>query len=220
MSYANRGELKTAVRAWLAETNTNILPDSVIEDAIGFVEADLITGVWGPRGRPFRVLEMQAVKSTTIIEDGEEFVSLPDDFISMRYVYVTTSSEKQTLRYATPEDFVNSQLDSGDSMFYTMSGGQIRVKPTLAEDDVVEMGYYQDIPALDSDETTNWLLARNPQAYLYGSLSHLSVYLDNDRKLAAVSAGYERAVLGQINGDIRRQVGEGPVTMGSHEVVA
>lgn len=220
MPFSNRGELKTAIRGWLVEESADVLSDSDMNDAISFVESDLNYGVWGPQQRQFRVFETQAVKFTTITADDEEYISLPNGFITMRYVVVTTSQDKQTLEYATPEDFIDRQTDSGDTSNFTISNQQLRVKPTLAKSDQVEMGYYQEVPALDSDTASNWLLAQNPQIYQYGAITHLSPNLFSAEALQRASSGYERAVLNKIVSDARRQVAEGPVTLGSHEQVA
>ena len=149
MIYADRAALKAAVRSLLSEDNQDVLSDSVIEDAIGFVEADLNWGTWGPFNKTFRLLEMQEVKRATILDDGEEYVTLPDGFITMRYVYVTTSSNKQALEYSAPNDFVG-EPDSLPTYqrIYTISAGQIRLKPVMAAQDVLEMGYYTIVPCL------------------------------------------------------------------------
>jgi len=104
-------------------------------------------------------------------------------------------------------------------LLYSISNGEIRVKPTLGNGDQLEMGYYGQIPALENDTDSNWLLSINPQIYLYGTLSHLGVYLE-EAKLQVYVQGYERAVLGMIKSDMRRQTGEGPLTYGMHEAVA
>lgn len=220
MSYANRGELKQAVRDWLTEESSTVLPDSVIEDAIGFVESDLNWNTWGPQSKTFRVFDMQEVSFTTVISDDVEYIGLPDDFISMRYVVQTSGQSKQTLKYATPEDFVDVQRDSGDSLIYTYSNQQLRVKPSLNTDDTLEMGYYQEVPALADDTSTNWLLEKAPKIYLSGALSHLGVFLDGVQMQERYEAAYVTTVLGMITQDIRRRVGEGPVAYGQHERVA
>lgn len=220
MSYANRGELKQAVRDWLTEESTTVLPDSTIEDAIGFVESDLNWNAWGPQSKLFRVFDMQAVKTTSILDDDEEYISLPPDFVSMRYVVQTSGQSKLTLTYATPEDFVNSQRESGDSLIYTYSNQQLRVKPKMNQGDTVEMGYYQEVPALADDTSTNWLLEKAPKIYLAGSLTHLGVFLDGVQMQERYEASYVSTVLGMITQDIRRRSGEGPLSLGQHEAVA
>lgn len=220
MAYANRGELKTAYRTWLGEQNQDVLPDGVLEDAIGFVENNLDWGVWGPFNKQFRLLQMQAVKRATITADDEEYVDLPEDFISMRYVYLPNDSTKRALEYRDPLDFIStSESLPASRRVYTISAGQIRVKPVLQSGDVLEMGYYQQIPALDSDTASNWLLAQNPQIYLYGGLVHIMTdgVQGGTQNLATVTMGYENAVLGAIMADGQRETGEGPLTYGQHK---
>ena len=61
--------------------------------------------------------------------------------------------------------------------------GAIELVPAPADDIEIEMVYYGKIPALTSINTTNWLLTRAPDIYLYGALTHAAPFLKNDARL-------------------------------------
>jgi len=69
--------------------------------------------------------------------------------------------------------------------FYTHFGDNIEIWPYPAEDYTVTLKYYQSIPPLASQTSgTNWLLARAPGLYFYGSLKHSAPVLRDDERIA------------------------------------
>ncbi len=52
------------------------------------------------------------------------------------------------------------------------------------------MIYYGKIPALSNQNTSNWLLVKAPDLYLYGSLVHAAPYLLDDQRVGLFANMY------------------------------
>ena len=58
------------------------------------------------------------------------------------------------------------------------------------------MTYYAKIPALSGSNASNWLLARSPDVYLYGSLVAAEAFLMNDERLGVWKGATDEIVAG------------------------
>ena len=61
--------------------------------------------------------------------------------------------------------------------------GAIELVPPPGDYITVEMVYYAKIPALSDAVTTNWLIAKAPDVYLYGALTHAAPFLMDDQRV-------------------------------------
>ena len=76
---------------------------------------------------------------------------------------------------------------------------------------MVNLSYYQAIPGLSTDNTSNWLLTSYPDAYLYGVLAVAYNYLRDDAQ-AADMLGFSDRIFAEIMKDaIRKQLPAGPL---------
>lgn len=174
-SYAN---LKTAVADWLNKTSlTNISARA----------AEFITLFEAQASRELDTMEM--VESRTVTISGEE-MALPHDFAGARSFRINGNPD-QPLTYAKPEEFEGA-YSTGKPTRYTVTDKFI-FDPAPDASYEARLIYRQRIPALSASRTTNWLLKKHPDAYLYGSLAQGLIYLhDEDRQ--TVSAAYANAL--------------------------
>ena len=70
-----------------------------------------------------------------------------------------------------------------------------------------EIDYFQKIPALSTETTSNWLLDRHPDVYLYGSLVEAQPYLHNDKRVVLWKALFTEAVEQLISEDHKKRWG-------------
>lgn len=77
---------------------------------------------------------------------------------------------------------------------YALTGGEIELFPTPNDEFTLEMVYREKIPVLSDSNTSNWLLERAPDLYLYGSLVHSAPYLKEDERAAAWASLYQAAL--------------------------
>jgi hypothetical protein len=89
------------------------------------------------------------------------------------------------LRYITLDeaDIVNARKALTAPTFYSLMNGAIELVPPPSQDIEIEMVYYGKIPALSDSNTTNWMLLKAPDVYLYGAMVHAAPYLMDDPRI-------------------------------------
>lgn len=139
-------------------------------------------------------------RSTALIDTGStepEFISLPEDFQSMRRIRLSSVTGKPCLEFKSGtqmDEFRYSSANvAGRPQFFTIVGGEVELGPTPDQNYTVEMIYRKNIPAL-ADNSTNWLLTLAPDFYLYGALLEAEPYLKNDQRLGVWAAGFADAL--------------------------
>lgn len=194
MAITNYSELKAAVAAWADRTDLT----STIPDFITLAEATINNGDAVNDIDPLRVREMETSGDITVT-NGEG--PLPTGFVAARRVYSATS--QQVLEYATPESYLAAYPDGdgGYPAFYTIIGSNILVSTD------VTMIYYTKVPALSDAATTNWLLTKSPNVYLFGALFYLAVYdVDNGGGPTARTL-FANALAGLAHADLTHRAG-------------
>jgi hypothetical protein len=130
--------------------------------------------------RELRSSEQEETATTTA---DSEYIALPDDFLQLRMLLV--EGEKST--YYPPDRF-QRLVDINQSLqvpAFTIQDKQFRFYPAPTADAtaVVKVLYYRTIPALGSLDsnsvtiTSNWLLAKHPDLYLFGALLEARAYV-------------------------------------------
>jgi hypothetical protein len=140
--------------------------------------------------------------STTLTGDG---ASLPVDFGSM--VSIGTS-DGYPLAQMGNEEYAAIRPISGISRYYTIRAGKIYYVPGSANPTLI---YRRKIPALTSSNTTNWLLDRAPDVYLYGCLVQAFGWDMDDDRVAGWKGMFDEAINELRTDGARRKWGAGPI---------
>ena len=155
----------------------------------------------------------QSVRAQIYLSDNEEYYGLPADFggfrdvelISKGSANISTAGAQsgfggRTLTYAAPE-FMNQLKRQGKVRhnYYTVIAGQIQISPP-ANGDVLEVVYYQTVPPLTSDKSSNWLSDKNPDAYIFGLCAEISAFAKEDVSFQMYDARFKES-LGMITQD-------------------
>lgn len=200
MAITTYAELKTAVSNFLARTD---LTDRIPE-FISLAEA-----------RMSRELNTrsQEKRSTADTVSGNEFISLPSELRKIRLVKLNTDPIT-VLDYASPTDFYTTYGSSGGGRpkYYTVIGAEIVLRPIPDSVYTVELVYGEDIAALSDVTTTNTILTRHPDLYLYGSLSAAYIYLMDEARAAQYDGLFSRA-MDEINQSNEKAFHSGALTM-------
>lgn len=168
MAITNYSTLQAAIADYLNRADLT----SQIQNFIQFAEADLNTRL---RCRE-QIVRSEATSSA-------EFVQLPADWLEAINLHIVGG--QQPLRYITLDeaDIVNKEQIYTGPHYYSLMNGAIEIVPEPAEDIDIEMIYYAKIPALSDQATTNWLLTKAPDVYLYGALTHAAPFLMDDQRI-------------------------------------
>ena len=171
----NYATLQSAIADYLNRADLT----AQIQTFIQFAEADLNT----------RLRSREMIVNATATSDGQ-FVALPPDWLEAINMMIVGG--QSPLRYVTPDEadtIVKAQTYTS-TRFYSMTTGVIELVPPAVNDITIDMVYYGKIPALSTDNTTNWLLTKAPDVYLYGSLTHAAPFLMDDQRMAVFSQIY------------------------------
>ena len=171
----NYSTLKSTIADYLNRADLT----SQIETFIQFAEADLNTRL---RCRE-QIVRAEATSSA-------EYVQLPADWLEAINLHIVGG--QQPLRYVTLDeaDIINKEQIYTAPHFYSLMNGAIEIIPEPSDDIDIEMIYYAKITSLSDVNTTNWLLTKAPDVYLYGALTHAAPFLMDDQRIAVFAQIY------------------------------
>lgn len=183
-TYAN---LQTAIANWLwreGETAT----EAAIPDMITMAEAHF--------NRVLKVSDMDAVDTSLAVTAG--VATKPSGLRSILSVRETGTTRARITHL--PIDSIEALEDSttGSLAHYDIVGSSIIFYPQVTT--TVRLRYRTEIPALADDNTSNWLLAKHPDAYLWTSLAMGESYGMNDPRIA-IWKGLSQQAISEIMED-------------------
>lgn len=170
MALSTYSDLKTAIANFLARDDLT----SQIPDFITLAEARM------SRELDTRSMEKRAT-ATTVAGDG--FISLPTDLREIRNVQLNTDPVK-TLEFYTVQ-MLNTHYSGqgqGKPKAYSIIGVEIALKPIPDAAYTLEIVYGESLDVLSDSNTSNTILTRHPDAYLYGSLMNAYTFLMDEQR--------------------------------------
>lgn len=197
MAIANFNDLKASIEDWLDRDDLS----AVVEDFIKMGEARF--------NREVRTRDM-IVRSQVTTGTSSRYCALPNDFLEMKRLSLNTSPVV-TLEQVSPhllcERFVTGT--SGKPKFYAVHE-EIEFDRTPDSAYTLEMVYYARVSALTSSNTSNTILDRHPDLYLYASLASAEAYVANDPRVEV----WER-LYAKVRDDVNKNHRLGQATSGS-----
>lgn len=180
MAIVDYSSLQASIASWLLRDDLT----AQIPDFITFAEASIARDL----RHPYQEKRIEA-------DLDERYEALPNDFLEMRRLHI--SGGKQ-LRLMSGDQMAGERDDAentaGEPRYYTITANNIEFYPTPDQTYTMTMLYYARIDALSDSITTNWLLQRHPDIYLYGALIHAAPFLHDDERLAVWTGLYNKAV--------------------------
>lgn len=116
----------------------------------------------------------------------ESYVPLPDDLVEV-YSLDIPGTARRELRFVPAAEFqrLGHSIRGGNVTYATIEGNQINFLASPPSNGVtVNLRYYASIPRLGPDVSSNWLLRKWPDAYLFGTLLQSAPYTGDDTNLA------------------------------------
>lgn len=210
-SITNYGTLKTAIADWLGRSDLT----TQIADFVSFA-TDLFNYGAGEddpaspiRAPALRCREMEIVDDLT---PTSGVCTLPDDYLQWRGV-VEKASVRRNLTYITPDaaELLYADRASGLANQFTIKASSLYTFPLASND--IELTYYGSLTALSGDSDTNWLLTKNPQAYLRAALLGAYDYTRDDDGLAKTGAMHRTFVTAMNRNSMLAQYARAGLTM-------
>lgn len=193
--------LKASIADWLNRDDLT----STIPDFISLAEAQL------ERRLP---VQKRTQRSTATI--SAQFSSLPSDFVSAKSLVLTSTSPVQPLTFLTEDELDAKKAiyrTSGKPLFFCLIGNQIEVLPAPDTSYTVEITYVATLAKLSDSNTSNWLLERHPDVYLYGSLLQAAPYLRDDERVGLWTPLYAQAIEDMVVQNERAAFTQGRMSM-------
>ena len=123
--------------------------------------------------------------------------ALPADWLeTINFSFLGSSGYEQQLQFIDPAEYAiraRNVLD-GDFRYYTQIGTSYYILPPPTTATTFYLTYRQKIPALSVSNTSNWLLARSPDLYLYGALLMAEPYLQNDERIPLWAGAVQKTI--------------------------
>ena len=179
MTYA---ELKSNIANFL---NRSDLTD-VIYTFIDSTEAEF--------NRRLRVKGM--IKRATATLDSQ-YISVPTDWLEAINIQIDGGDFSPLFQQSIESlDVYRESNDNvtGQPIYFALVDDTIEFAPTPDGSYTVQLTYYGKIDALSDSNTSNFLSTGYPDAYLYGSLKHASIYLMEDERVPLFTAQFEKSL--------------------------
>lgn len=201
MALTSYNELKSSVADWLNRDDLT----SVIPDFISLTEAQLER----------RLPTERMVKRATATIDTP-FSAVPSDFVSAKSLVLTSTAPIQPLEFLSEDELDAKKYTyrtTGKPLYFTVVGTQFEVLPAPDTGYTAELTYIGTLPKLSNSNTSNWILARHPDVYLYGALMQAAPYLRDDERVGLWASMYTQAIEDMLVQDSRAAVSQGRVSM-------
>jgi hypothetical protein len=137
---------------------------------------------------------------------GGRFLSLPTRFVQMKTIRLLTNPVTVLTELNLHEMNVERDERTGKPMFFTIHE-EIEFDVTPDSAYTVEIIYYASFPALSDTNTSNGLLVRAPDAYLYGALVASAPFLASDERVQVWETLYGIARDGLLLSDRQSRYG-------------
>jgi len=182
MALSTYSEIKSTVADYLNRADlTAVLPSFVT-----LAEAKF--------NRELRTRDMLTRVQTT---SDDEYVSLPTDFLQHYSLELDAASAQPPMDYIGPQEakvLKAQNRTASTTYYYTVIDGAFEIIPAPGSDLDLRMVYYAKIPALSDSNTTNWLLTKSPDLYLYSALLEASPYLKDDDRVQLWAAARQQVM--------------------------
>ena len=182
MALSTYSEIKSTIADYLNRADlTAVLPSFVT-----LAEAKF--------NRELRTRDMLTRVQTT---SDDEYVSLPTDFLQHYSLELDAASAQPPMDYIGPQEakvLKAQNRTASTTYYYTVIDSAFEIVPTPNADLDLDLVYYAKIPALSDSNTTNWLLTKSPDLYLYSALLEAAPYLKDDDRVQLWAAARQQVM--------------------------
>lgn len=140
--------------------------------------------------REIRIREM-IVRAT--VSAADRYLALPTGFLQMSMLRLLTNPVTVLAEVSLHEMNRRRQETTGKPIFFTVHE-EIEFDRSPDQSYTAEMIYHAKLTALSDTNTSNALLTRAPDAYLYGALGAAAPFLSDDERLTVWAQLYQSAV--------------------------
>lgn len=195
MSITDFDSLSASIKQWCARTQDQTF-NNQIETFISFAEERIWNGVGDVRDPMYspalRVKEMSVLTTVTMASSAG---TIPDGSLGIRRL--SRTGDTIGLEYLAPDAFARRYAvsDTGQPLFYTIEGSQLRVAPAGWAGDL-NLLHYAKPAGISSSNPTNDMLTAYPLLYLSASLFEAFSFIRNGDMASSWLAKYRSQASG------------------------
>jgi hypothetical protein len=169
MSLADWTGLKSSLGDWLHRGDQT----AIAGDLISLFEAEFNNDV-----------RVRSMETETSITSTSGYLVHPVDWVSWKSIKQTYGGITANLPFVSDEIATEKTLadNSSPAKYASVIGSKTYVYPAQ-NGSIYPTVYYAKLAALSASQTSNWLLAKYPNLYLYGCLSQAEAYNLNDPRM-------------------------------------
>lgn len=136
--------------------------------------------------RVSRDLRIRAMESSLDDTIADGVVAVPSGYVSMKYAYIDGSPVQKLERKDAEWIHFNypDRSGSGSPKYFARDGSNFIFGPYPTDGDTMKGTYYWRLPALSTDNETNWFTENAPDLLLFAALIEAEPYLMNDQRAA------------------------------------
>lgn len=147
--------------------------------------------------REIRIREMLS-RSTLAIAEDDIYLDLPSDFLDLKYLRIQNPDAAgrtflPDLRQVSIHEITNERVQTNRYPRHFAVHTQIELSAPSDQAYTAEIFYYQELTALSDSNTSNELLAKAEDVYLYSALSASAPFLMHDERISIWEALYTQA---------------------------
>jgi hypothetical protein len=198
MAISTYAELQSSVADWLDRSDLT----ARIPDFISLAEARF--------DRVIRTPDMVTRDDSFTVDS--QYETLPTGFLGVER-FLLDASPLVALEYMSPARLSarrERRTVTGVPGYYTIAGGNFEFFPSPNQAYTSSLLYYARLAPLSDSATSNWLLAGEPDVYLFGALVEASPYLKDPETTALWEARLQRALSELAQDGERKAVGQTP----------
>lgn len=177
MSITNYTELQTAVSAWAHRSVAQVT------DFIDLGETRINAALSS------RLAEVEVELTGTI---GSRYITLPTGYVANRGLWLTTYGNRIEIYYVPPEDLPVIDNSNSQPTYYTIDGANLAFDCLQSDAFTYTFRYKKGYDIAST--TTNDMLTRYPNVYLYAALREASFFANDDNNAQKWEAAYQIAL--------------------------
>ena len=198
MPFDNHSSLLTAVASnWMHRADLA----AVTEDFVDLFESDFNSA-----------MRLRQMEQSTSISSTAGYLVHPAQWREWKQVTLSANGRKYNLTPITEEAnaIVLGGESTGQPRYYKVRNTKTYLYPVPSTNYVVDTVYYEGVTSLSTSQSSNWVLAGYPGAYLYGALEQAVPYVGDDPRVplwvAAKNRVLQQMVRESNNSEYGRQV--------------
>jgi hypothetical protein len=188
MPFTTYDELQTSVASWLNRTDLT----TQIPDFISLNEAVM--------NRLLKTADMEQ-ETTLATVGGVATVAVPTGFCGLRGMRIQVNGIWRDLQVLPLQPSLYNYTEASYPVAVTVVGSNFQFRPIPNGVYSITLNWYGKFSPLSSSNTSNWILASHPDAYLYGTLAQAEPWLKNDNRARDTWIPAFNSIIDQINDD-------------------